>query len=239
MKILILDPKLGSAKEQMDIDEHILSTLDPNGQPILRHYDWKQDSITYGVFAKPEKLFHFKALKKYHIDIAKRVTGGGATLHFSDLAFSFFLPKNHPKFSENVLENYAWVNSLVAKALSKWLEEKELIYATDVGSKKSSDPLFFCMAKLTQYDVIYHNKKIAGAAQRKKNQGLLHHGSIAIAAPDPKILSEILVDPKACEDILNLHHYFVDSHLKREAVQKWRTNLRHELNQVFIQALRL
>ena len=50
----------------------------------------------------------------------------------------------------------------------------------------------FCFAKPTQYDVMLQNKKIAGAAQRRKKNGYLHQGSISLVEPDPTLLSQVL-----------------------------------------------
>ncbi len=233
MKISIIHSKTASAQKQMETDEKIFKELDPSGLPVLRHYDWERDSITYGVFAKPNELFNYKGIEKYNIDLARRITGGGATLHFLDLAFSFFLPKKHPNFSENTLENYAWVNSLVAKALSKWLPEEDLLYAQKEDTSKPADPLFFCMAKLTQYDVLYKGKKIAGAAQRRKANGLLHHGSIAIAQPNPDVLADILKNRKVINNILTFHHGFIDNHTNQSELGRWRAQIREQLNRVF------
>ena len=50
----------------------------------------------------------------------------------------------------------------------------------------------FCMAKPTKYDVIWKEKKIAGAAQRKTKQGFLHQGTISLIPPNIDMLQQML-----------------------------------------------
>jgi lipoate-protein ligase A len=58
------------------------------------------------------------------------------------------------------------------------------------------------MAQPSKYDLLLKNKKAAGAAQRKKVQGYLHQGTIALVKPQAELLFELLLDRKMAKDIL-------------------------------------
>lgn len=182
------------ADKIMEKDTILLETLNPAQEPILHFYEWKSPSITYGHFIKVDQILNLQALEELKIEVAKRPTGGGVIIHLFDLAFSFLLPSGHPSFSLNTLENYRVVNNLVQKAILPFIHEKspELLKVDPVDDSVGKH---FCMAKPTIYDVIVGDKKVAGAAQRRKSQGFLHQGSIAISPPDLSILRCILKDP--------------------------------------------
>jgi lipoate-protein ligase A len=104
------------------------------------------------------------------------------------------MPASHPAFSQNTLENYQFVNRAVLDTVQTFFslcEPVELIAQN--GSSLGPDCQNFCMAKPTQYDVVYKGMKIAGAAQRKRRQGYLHQGTIALARPDFSLLNDVLL----------------------------------------------
>jgi lipoate-protein ligase A len=228
MKISVLNTGLASAFENMELDRQILEHLDPDESPILHLYDWKQPSLTYGHFAKVESLLDLEGVKKHQIDHARRVTGGGVTLHFTDLAFSFFMPRNHPLFSDNVLENYAWVNEKVAQALKPFLLKNDIEFYTSCKCSEERERFFFCMAKPTRYDLIIEGKKIGGAAQRKTQRGFLHHGTISLIPPNPNILKDILVDKKEVYEAILSNSFTI---LDKQASEGQLKELRHTLSE--------
>jgi lipoate-protein ligase A len=178
----------------MEKDTILLETLNPAQEPILHLYEWKSPSITYGHFIKVDQILNLQATDDLKIEVAKRPTGGGVIIHLFDLAFSFLLPSSHPSFSLNTLENYHTVNHLVQKAILPFVSEKspELLKVDPIDDSVGKH---FCMAKPTIYDVVIGDKKVAGSAQRRKAQGFLHQGSIAISPPDLSILRSILKGP--------------------------------------------
>ena len=133
---------------------------------------------------------------KHGIDLARRPTGGGIVFHIWDLAFSFLMPSNHPKFSLNTMENYRFVNDIVSKAVTEYFSISPTLAKTHAPSL-GNDCQHFCMAKPTQYDVMVQGQKIAGSAQRKKGQGYLHQGTISLMRPDFHLLQEVLLSKEA------------------------------------------
>lgn len=190
----ILDTGIHSAKENMALDTALLENLSPNDDPILHFYGWEGDSATYGHFLKPSTLLNMSAAHSRGIALARRPTGGGMVFHLCDLAFSALVPTNCPYFSFNTLHNYNFINSMVKKAVKNFLQKEGLLSLLPEEPIPLDDNCrHFCMAKPTKYDVMLQGRKIAGAAQRKRKQGYLHQGSIAIALPKEDFLNAILL----------------------------------------------
>lgn len=185
----ILDTGIASAEENMRFDEKLLDELT---LPTLHLYQWDHLAATYGYFIRPEKHLDLKKAASHGLDLARRPTGGGIVFHIWDMAFSFLLPSSHPAFSQNTLENYRFVNQAVLEAMESFLQTPAELIPQNAPSL-GADCQNFCMAKPTQYDVVHKGMKIAGAAQRKKRQGYLHQGTIALAKPDFALLSDVLL----------------------------------------------
>ena len=190
----IRDTGFGSAEENMAQDKAWLESLTPDADPILHFYEWNKDSVTYGYFVLPKNYLDLSRMEKRGFVLAKRPTGGGIIFHTWDLAFSVLIPANHPGYSHNTLDCYAFINEAVLNSVKIFLGSDVAIALTPVDAVEF-DPSCgrFCMAKPTKYDVILEGKKIAGAAQRKCRQGFLHQGSIALSLPCEEILRDILL----------------------------------------------
>lgn len=197
----IIDTGRSSAETNMRIDGDLLESLKERKRPILHFYDWAAESLTYGHFVKPEQFLDLALAKTYEIEWARRPTGGGIVFHVWDFAFSILVPASDFRFSQNTLENYAFVNQTVLKAVQKVFDPKgDLELIKEDGHANDPSCQHFCMAKPTKYDVLFKGKKIIGAAQRKTKSGFLHQGTISLMMPDRQVLEEILLPgPKLLE----------------------------------------
>lgn len=195
-------------QEIMQKDRDLLHAMAGETSPILHLYDWNPASITYGYFLDPKKFFSQEGLDAHGVAIARRPTGGGIIFHLWDLAFSALVPASHPKFSQNTLENYAYINEAVLQAVQAFLQMKTGLGLTPVdGDLLTPHSQYFCMAKPTKYDVMFAGRKVAGAAQRKTKEGLLHQGSISLLMPDPKIVEAVLLSGPEVLPSMNIFTY--------------------------------
>lgn len=220
----IIESGIQSAHVLMAKDEQLLNQVQ---RPILHLYEWDGPSLTYGYFSDPSKYLNADAIQKYGITLARRPTGGGMIFHLTDCAFSFVVPAHTPFFSTNTLDNYAFVNGLVAQALAPFLpsaEQAELLKQEPVCQSACQN---FCMAKPTQYDIMVNGKKIGGAAQRRTKQGFLHQGSISLALPSLSFLKEILNN----EEIIHAMQQHTFCFLSQEEVFNQLVSLRQEIKQ--------
>lgn len=179
----------------MDKDAHLLDQLDPQGASILHFYNWNVPCLTYGYFIDPARHLNLDAMQDCGLQKARRPTGGGIIFHLTDFAFSILIPSGHPKFSMNTLENYAFINQKVARAVAHFTSHSlkpELLMQEPQCVSTDCQP--FCMAKATRYDLMMGGKKVGGAAQRRTKQGLLHQGSLFLQHPPIDLLKKVLIN---------------------------------------------
>lgn len=213
----------------MDKDACLLDQLDPQGPSILHFYNWNVPSLTYGYFIDPTHHLNVDVLQKYGLQKARRPTGGGIIFHLTDFAFSILIPSNHPKFSLNTLENYAFINEKVANSVAHFTSQSlqpQLIVQEPECISKECFP--FCMAKVTQYDLMIGGKKVGGAAQRRTKQGLLHQGSLFLLQPPIDLLKKIL---KNGELVIENMHQRSDHLLSERLNSQELTGVRLELKE--------
>jgi lipoate-protein ligase A len=189
----IIDTGPEKAKVIMQKDQDLLASIQDQKDPILHFYEWNGASATYGYFVDPADFFCIEAVEKAGLSLARRPTGGGIIFHLWDFAFSALVPSSHERFSENTMENYAFINQAVLQVVQDFLGvQGELELTPTDAALLGKGCERFCMAKPTRYDVMWHGKKIAGAAQRKTKHGFLHQGSISLVMPSLEFLRSVL-----------------------------------------------
>lgn len=231
-----IDSGKKSAKENMDLDHRLLENLDPLGDPILHYYDWEKPSFTHGYFVDPKNFLNLSSFLNERLDWARRPTGGGIIFHLTDLAFSVLIPASHPLYTDNTLTNYEGINQKVALAVKEILKEDIPSLLVQEEEKKNSALLNFCMAKPTIYDVMLGNKKIAGAAQRRKKQGFLHQGTISIVMPKVEFLEEILLENSiVLEEMKKNTHSLLPANWSSDDLTEMRKKLKKLLKNRFLE----
>ena len=152
----------------MGIDETMLQQVTEIGVPILRFYDWSQPAATFGYFQKIEELEAATKLRP----LIRRPTGGGLVPHVNDWTYCLAFPPAHDWYSLRAEESYRDVHEWIRVAMLDVGVETEL---ADCCKKEMPGQCFIGYEK---FDVLQNGRKIAGAAQRRNNFGLLIQGSI-------------------------------------------------------------
>jgi lipoate-protein ligase A len=160
----VLDPEPHPAALNMAIDETLLAGA---VEPLLRIYRWSMPAVSFGYFGKHEKI----AVAWPRRELVRRWTGGGVVPHGNDVTYSLLVPAEHPVARQGPLESY----QVIHEALARWFEAKGIGASLTAGEQKVSED---CFANPVPHDVLAGGYKIAGAAQRRTRQGLLHQGSI-------------------------------------------------------------
>ncbi len=154
-----------AAALNMAIDEALLELADA---PTLRFYKWKIPSLSFGYFGR----FAEVANRASQLAIVRRWTGGGIVGHESDFTYSFIIPVGFSVFSESPRSIYTAVHSAIARVL--------IANGLSATNALTDAPKFSeaCFANPVRADVLIAGQKVAGAAQRRTQRGLLQQGSI-------------------------------------------------------------
>jgi len=152
----------------MALDEALLEAVSRLGKPVLRFYGWTEPAATFGYFQKFSEVGRATLLRP----LIRRPTGGGIVPHNADWTYSFAVPPNHEWHSLAAIESYRRVHEWIQSAFAKLNITTELAPCC----KKSLPGQ--CFAGHEKFDLLWHGKKIAGAAQRRNRLGLLIQGSV-------------------------------------------------------------
>ncbi len=160
----------------MAIDEALLAEI---ARPLLRIYRWSRPSMSFGYFEKWEPVQTAHPQR----ELVRRWTGGGIVPHGDDITYSLLVPKQHAFFQINAAESYCAIHASLAGTLSK------LGFPAVVAGNNKEKISQSCFENPVRYDVLLNMSKIAGAAQRRTQRGLLHQGSIQNIPPVPRFAS--------------------------------------------------
>ena len=160
-----------SAAMNMAIDEALMEKARMLPGPLLRLYEWRDDAISFGYTQKFDRV---------PLDVEDRVrrpTGGGIVYHKYHFTYTVVLAPDHWIVKDTLpIESYNWLNRCVQDALSHLSLESRL--ARQEIPKSVDRAGMICFTTPTRYDLLANDKKIAGSAQRRTKQGMLHQGSI-------------------------------------------------------------
>lgn len=155
----------------MAVDQVLLETAGDRGRPLVRFYQWDRPAHSIGCFqnrtaAPPGTAF------------VRRPTGGGVVDHRGDFTYTVVLPARHGICRLDREASYGRINGAVIAALGALavdarLTEQEIPDHVDRRS-------MVCFTHPTRYDVVVAGGKVAGAAQRRCREGILHQGSILL-----------------------------------------------------------
>lgn len=185
-----------TGKENMQIDSDLLeNAIKENSiEPIFRLYGWKPKCVSIGRNQKGNFVKE-EFLKKYDIDVVKRLTGGRALLHDMELTYSYVCSVSSLKNGESVVESYKQISQMFVDKF------KKLGIDLTFGSQKHSNHnINYCMQIATGADLCYQGKKLIGSAQFRKDGYILQHGSILFDYD--KELLENLFDEKINADTI-------------------------------------
>lgn len=160
----------------MALDEALLESATLLGQPVLRFYGWTQPAATFGYFQKIGEVERATSLRP----LIRRPTGGGIVPHDADWTYSFVVPPRHAWHSLKAEESYRRIHDWLRLAFAALNVETELAPCCrkpEISGLKSPIP-GACFIGHEKFDLLWRGKKIAGAAQRRNQFGLLIQGSV-------------------------------------------------------------
>jgi lipoate-protein ligase A len=168
MNGLVLNSGPGEPAFNMALDEALLEAMLRLQKPVLRFYGWTLPASTFGYFQKYAEVERATLLRP----LIRRPTAGGIVPHDADWTYSFTFPAGDEWHSLRAEESYRRVHEWIRNAFAMLNIETELALCC----KKSSEGA--CFIGFEKSDLLWHGKKIAGAAQRRNRLGLLIQGSV-------------------------------------------------------------
>jgi len=158
----------GEPAFNMALDDLLLQSAATLGCPVLRFYGWSESAVTFGYFQKYAEIARWTALRP----LIRRPTGGGLVPHDGDWTYSLIFPPCASWYSLSAEGSYRRVHEWVRAAFAK------MDVSTSLAPCCRKALPGQCFAGHEKFDVLWHDRKIAGAAQRRNRNGLLIQGSI-------------------------------------------------------------
>ena len=156
------------AAYNMAVDETLLRTAAQRARPLLRLYSWDKPAVTFGYFQK------FPATLAGRGEIVRRPTGGGIVYHGDgvDTTYTVVVPPGHRLHTMKTADAYCVLHNAVSAALT--------LHASLATLHAPARGQYECFQNPVAGDVVTDDgAKLAGGAQRRGKNGLLHQGSIA------------------------------------------------------------
>ena len=175
-----------AAAFNMAFDEALLEAMPRLQAPVLRFYGWTEPAATFGYFQKFADVERTTQLRP----LIRRPTGGGIVPHAADWTYAAVFPAGHEWHSLKAEESYRRIHDWLRLAFA------ELTVATELAPCCQKSLPGQCFIGHEKSDLLWHGKKIAGAAQRRNNLGLLIQGSVQ---PPPLNLCRDHFDAAMCD----------------------------------------
>lgn len=172
-EIRVLETDYNAAAWNMAVDEVLMNGV--SDVPVLRLYGWKPPAVSIGYFQSMKEEVDIKKCNHFGIDVVRRMTGGGAVFHDSELTYSFIARK----YPQSIIESYKIICDAVVISISK------------LGFNAKFSPL---------NDIIVNGKKVSGNAQTRKKGTLLQHGTILLNVDVEKMFSVLKVPSEKIRD---------------------------------------
>ncbi len=172
----------------MALDQALLTCAAERDRPLLRLYDWDRPAVSIGYVQKASEV------NGGDRTLVRRPTGGGVVYHDHDVTYTVAIPPGHWIDDEDRLVSYRWINRAVQAALEALKMAASL--SDDSISKSVDRATMVCFTNPTRYDIMADNVKVAGSAQRRTRDGLLHQGSVNLEHAGPDTVSRDQVKSK-------------------------------------------
>jgi len=160
----------------MALDEALLLSAAVRGRPLLRFYGWDRLAVSIGYVQR-----HDAAPAGFAV--VRRPTGGGVVYHDHDFTYTVVVPEGHWLTGLDRLRSYRWINRSVQAGLEHCRMSASLA-ASEIPHQVDRLTMV-CFQNPTRYDVLMAGRKVAGSAQRRTREGILHQGSLHFGGPLP------------------------------------------------------
>jgi len=152
----------------MAFDETLLAAAHAFDHSILRFYSWTEPAASFGYFQRVAEVEKATLLRP----LVRRPTGGGIVPHNGDWTYSLAIPATGSWYRMSARESYHLMHGWIQAAF------QALGISTELAPCCRKEAPGQCFAGYEKDDLLLGGRKIAGAAQRRTQHGLLIQGSV-------------------------------------------------------------
>lgn len=182
MKFRLLLTGHQDAFTNMAIDESIMIHVGQRiSPPTIRFYGWQPPAVSIGYFQGLSEEVDLIKCKELGVDYIRRITGGGAVFHESEVTYSLSILNDNPIVPDKVLESYKVICGGIIEGL------------LELDIKADFAPL---------NDIVVDGKKISGSAQTRRQHTILQHGTLLLDTDLKKMFSILKVPSEKLRDKL-------------------------------------
>ncbi|MDR2552426.1 MAG: lipoate--protein ligase family protein [Treponema sp.] len=163
----------------MGLDEALLESAAAGSPPVLRLYGWSPPAVSVGYFQGLAEEVDLEAAKRRGFDVVRRISGGGAVLHKSEITYSIVMGLDHPLAEGDLGESYRRLCAGIIRGLELLGVRAVFSGVNDVlavmGPPGEPDVPLAGNDRFSPGD-----KKISGSAQTRRLGCLLQHGTVLL-----------------------------------------------------------
>ncbi len=164
----VIDSGPGAPDFNMALDEALLQLAPKIGGPVVRFYGWTEPAATFGYSQHYDAVAALTSLRP----LIRRPTGGGLVPHDSDWTYSMVFPAGSAWHQSKAVESYSRVHAWIREAFAA------IGVPATLAPERRKEAPGQCFVGAEKDDVLWQGRKIAGAAQRRTQTGLLIQGSV-------------------------------------------------------------
>lgn len=168
MNFLLLHSGRVAPAANMALDEAMLNAMPRLGVPLLRLYGWTEPAATFGYFQRHAEVAALTRLRP----LIRRPTGGGIVPHDADWTYCAAFPPGSEWHGVRAEESYRRIHDWLRLSFAA------LGFVTELAPCCRQSAPGQCFVGYEKFDLLWQGRKIAGAAQRRNQLGLLIQGSV-------------------------------------------------------------
>ena len=169
----LLRDDAATGARNMAVDETLLLSA-ARGASTLRFYRWQPHCLSLGRLQQslPDAVFN----GEFGVDVVRRPTGGRAVWHAHEITYALAMPLDGlPPDARSVSGAYRWLSD----GFSDGLRALGLPVQMAAQGVRTQGPN--CFAASASCDFLVEGKKLIGAAQCRRDDALLQHGSLLLS----------------------------------------------------------
>ncbi|MBI4084227.1 MAG: lipoate--protein ligase family protein [Candidatus Lambdaproteobacteria bacterium] len=169
-------------------DEHCLARAAETGRPALRLYAWERPTLSLGRTQRAERDLRPGACRREGVALVRRMTGGRAVLHGTDLTYAVTAPTGPGPFGGGIMATYRTLAGVFVEFLhGLGLSPQVHAYTKRERAELASG---ICFATPSAFEMLVGGRKLVGSAQRLLPHAFLQHGSLPLA-PQAELLARL------------------------------------------------